>query len=231
MHNIESVLVTGGAGTLGSAIASKLKDYEYNVTTLDRPGSTADIRFDLKYGPHAQWDHMEGQFDAVIHVAGINKIAAHKDITDDLIVDMMYVNCYSQFYLNRHLMENTLTPLRLALHIVSDAALQPFTHSLAYNMSKAAQLMMVRQMAHEIKPQQCTIFSVSPGKIANTGISDYIDKTFPPMRGMTFEEGRAYQLSRLRTGEMKVDDTAEFICALFDTATVHNHGHNYLIGG
>jgi NAD(P)-dependent dehydrogenase (short-subunit alcohol dehydrogenase family) len=231
-HEISTVLVTGGAGTLGRAIARKLKDvYVYDTFTLDMPSTDANIKVNLRDWAKVEEALKGEQFDAVVHVAGINKIAAHKDINADLLVEMMYVNCYSQFYLNRFLLSNSLNPLRLSLHIVSDAALQPFTHSLAYNMSKAAQLMMVRQMAHEIKPRDCTIFSVSPGKIANTGISNYIDKAFPPLRGMTFEEGREYQLSRLRTGEMDVEDTAEFVCSLFDTATSHNHGHNYIIGG
>lgn len=233
MKDISTVLVTGGAGTLGSAIANELCEvYEYDVYTMDIPGTNADILCNLKNTSAWKQALDDGPgFDAVVHVAGINKIAAHKDITDQLLAEMMYVNCYSQFYLNRFLLEDVINPLKLSLHIVSDAAIQPFTHSLAYNMSKAAQLMMVRQMAHEIKPDVCTIFSVSPGKIANTGISNYIDKAFPPLRGMTFEEGRAYQLSRLRTGEMDVSVTAEFICSLFDTATVHNHGQNYVIGG
>jgi len=232
MTNIQTVLVTGGAGTLGSYIANRLADtYGYNVVTLDVPGTDADIQVNLK--DKGKWIDELGkeQIDAVVHVAGLNKIAPHKDVDGDLLSELMYVNCYSQFYLNRFLMGNSLSPLQLALHIVSDAALQPFTHSLAYNLSKAAQLMLVRQMAHEIKPQECVIFSVSPGKIANTGISNYIDKAFPPLRGMTFKEGRAYQLSRLRTGEMEVGLTADFICGLFHSASVHNHGHNYVIGG
>ena len=103
------------------------------------------------------------------------------------------------------------------------------THSLAYNVSKAAQLMVMRQMAHEDK--RSIIYGVSPGKIANTGMSTYIDTTFPAMRGMTYDEDRKYQLSRLKTGELQPETVAKFIVALIGVANKSYHGHNFCIGG
>lgn len=216
-------LITGGSGGLGKALCAMLpKD---DVTTMGREGCDINVDFstnDLQLG-------RLGYYGVVIHCAGANFIRRHKDIATSDIDDLIRINATSQFLINKHLLTDVVFPPQQIIHIISDAAWTPMTHSLAYNMSKAAQLMMMRQMAHEEK--RSIIYGISPGKIANTGMSEYIDHTFPAMRGLTYEEGRKYQLSKLKTGEMQPELVAEFILLLAAGANKHYHGHNFVIGG
>jgi NAD(P)-dependent dehydrogenase (short-subunit alcohol dehydrogenase family) len=221
------ILVTGGSGGLGKRIAQGLFMAGHTVTTMGR--DNCDISCELEYIGDIN-TALGGRigFDAVIHCAGENYIAPHNDLQIQDIERLFMVNAVSNFHINRILLNRGL---QIACHIISDAAWTPMTHSLAYNVSKAAQLMVMRQMAHEIKPDKCIIFGVSPGKIADTDMSKYIDNTFPALRGMTYEEGRKYQASRLKTGEMSPDTVANFVKAIFRTISTHYHGQNFTIGG
>lgn len=228
-------LITGGSGGLGKALQLSLADRwgpdgEHDITTLGR--DDCNINVDLAY---ASIDKLKVLLeyvpaDYVIHCAGTNYIAPHRQLESSKIIELFSINAISQYRINSILLARQPKERPKAIcHIISDAAWTPMTHSLAYNVSKAAQLMVMRQMAHEDKSS--IIFGVSPGKIAGTGMSDYIDHTFPNLRGMTYKQGRDYQLSRLRTGEMSPTIVAEFILSLLSVANKHMHGHNYVIGG
>lgn len=228
------ILVTGGNGGLGKAIVGLLKLHDHEVITMGREGCDYNIDFGER-----SWllqDFLirkKIEADGVIHCAGTNHIDKNNHLKLEKITELFVVNALSNFIINRYFMfdySDEERGLQFICHVISDAAWTPMTNSFAYNVSKAAQLMAMRQMAHEWKPWP-VIFGVSPGKINDTGMSDYIDRTFPPLRGMTFEEGRKYQLSRLRTGEMGAKQVAEFICYLCLSANPHYHGHNFQIGG
>lgn len=223
-------LITGGSSGLGKEIANQLvDDLSAKVTTLGREG--CDINIDLSTGDSSDITFYLGGliFDVVIHCAGANFIAKYNDLYHTTAIEaLLQVNAISQYRINQRLLNSGKPPLQI-VHIISDAAWTPMTHSLAYNMSKAAQLMMMRQMAHEEK--RSIIYGISPGKIAGTGMSKYIDTTFPPMRGLTYEEGRKYQLGRLRTGEIPVNKMAGFVLGMVEHANEYFHGHNFTIGG
>lgn len=219
-----NILLTGGNGGIGQAIIKQF-GAGHKFTTLGL--RDCDIIADLAGSNlHHALDGLS--FDAVIHCAGTNLIKRHYDLQTTDIHALISINAISNFAITRLLLDRGL---QISCHIISDAAWTPMTHSLAYNVSKAAQLMVMRQMAHEIPSSKCLIFGVSPGKVASTGMSDYIDKTFPPMRSMTYEEGRNYQLSRLKTGEMEPGVVAKMVEWLCTTASKHQHGQNYVIGG
>lgn len=217
-----NILITGGSGGVGKAIYTSL--FGHSLTTLGL--RDCDIQCDLAYADTIH-KALEGrEFDYVIHCAGSNHIVPHSDLQEQQIELLTRINAISNFTINKLLLDRGL---QAAVHIISDAAWTPMTHSLAYNVSKAAQLMVMRQMAHETK--DCIICGVSPGKIANTGMSDYIDHTFPPMRGLTYAQGREYQLSRLKTGELQPHQVADFVSNIVNTMNRGYHGHNFTIGG
>jgi len=98
--------------------------------------------------------------------------------------------------------------------------------SAAYNASKGAALILTKQLARELSPD-ITVFSISPNKLAGTGMSDSIDKQVCETRGWTLEEAQKYQLQGLLTGEeTPVANLVNFISFLLAT----KGNHKYLTG-
>jgi NAD(P)-dependent dehydrogenase (short-subunit alcohol dehydrogenase family) len=226
------ILLTGGSGGLGTAIKNSL---DHRIITMgENEKEDYVVDFDDVRNLRDIVNVLKGTgIDGVIHCAGEALIMPNDILTANEISRLMNVNAISNFIINRGLITCDHPP-KFILHVCSDAADHPMTHSLAYNMSKAAQLMLMKQMAREQAPRP-VIFAISPGKIAGTAMSDYVDATFPALRGMTKEEGRKYLLSGLRVGEMHVQSVAAIITSLIDIALSDDgsclHGHNIMLGG
>jgi len=84
---------------------------------------------------------------------------------------------------------------------VSNASHVPMRHSLAYNCSKAAQAMAVKQMARELsKLFGISIMGVSPGKLSGTAMSAYIDRRVCEVRNWTPQQAAGYFEANSLTG-------------------------------
>ena len=227
-------VITGGTSGVGRHLAKKFFEEGTEFVTVGADES-ANIQLDFR-DPVDLWidslrsglDEADRQVDGLICCAGTNLLVPHEKMAESDFINLFRVNALSGFF-TFDLVKDYMTHRSPFCSIVSDAAWTPMTHSAAYNTSKAAQHMLVRQMAHENR--DFNIFGIAPGKIGNTGMSAYIDNTFPPMRGWTFEEGREYQLKGLRTGEMEPEFVAGFIKHLIDNNSPHMHGHIFPIGG
>jgi len=219
-----STLITGGGSGLGLALAKRISK---GVTTIGH-GCNIEVDFENMKNLQEALPAIPKDIEVCIHCVGTNRLSPNVDLSWTELSRAMRVNAISNFVINNFLIEQR--KVHQIIHIVSDAAHKPMTHSLSYNMSKAAQLMLVRQMAREHKPDPI-IFAVSPGKIKDTPMSKYIDETFPVLRGMTKEEGRKYLLSGLQTVEIELRDAVEFIIALILTCNRSYHGHNFIFGG
>src|SRR5689334_23259887 len=72
-----TILITGGTGTIGSALSRALLDAGHSVIVLTRGGGERSINARLRF---AHWDVLKGSIDrdalaeadAVVHLAGAN---------------------------------------------------------------------------------------------------------------------------------------------------------------
>lgn len=166
------------------------------------------------------------RIDVLVNCAGINRINFLPDVSEAEWDEVIDTNAKGIF-----LMTQALLPMLYGgtvLNIVSNASHMPMTSSLAYNASKAAALMMTKQMNRElIKTHNITVFSVSPNKLRGTGMSDDIDQRVMALRGWTKEQAQAYQVASLPAGEETDPKVlAEFIGFLLST----KERHKYLAG-
>lgn len=96
--------------------------------------------------------------------------------------------------------------------ISSDAAERPLRTSIGYCASKAGLNMAVRVAARELGPHGWRINAVSPGMTAPTGMSEYIDKRVPEIRGWTEEHALDYERSQEVTpGRIRPEDVARVV--------------------
>lgn len=211
-------LVTGSGSGLGLAIASRLHAMNYRV-----------IGYDIKDGfdvlcPEAH--SYPPELDILVNCAGINRIGWLKDVMEQDWDAVMDVNAKGIFKMTQHLAPALRVRRGTVLNIVSNAAHMPMRCSAAYNASKGAALILTKQLARELAPD-ITVFSVSPNKLAGTGMSDDIDRQVQITRGWTAEQARAYQLNGLLTREeTPVDVVADFIGYLLQD----KQHHKYLAG-
>lgn len=209
-------LVTGAASGLGLHVAEELRMMGYDV-----------LRYDLAFGQDVLTPVIDSdKLDVLVNCAGVNGINWLDDVTEDEFDKIIDVNVKGVF-----LMSQAAAPLLreskgTILNIVSNAAHMPMRCSAAYNASKGAALMLTKQLARELAPD-VTVFSVSPNKLSNTGMSNAIDEQVVRTRGWTMKQAKDYQINGMLTGEETPPEVvAEFIGFLL----CEKENHKYLAG-
>lgn len=206
------ILVTGSGAGLGLAISLALSAAGHEV-----------IPYDIKDGddvgsPSGKLALID-DLDGLINCAGINCNEWFEDITPESLQRVMSVNAFSMVYMTQAVLRPLVKAKGFVLNIVSNAANMPMTSSLAYNASKAAALMVTRQMAHELtKKHGLTVFSISPNKLSGTEMSKQIEDNVVKTRGWTREFAAEYQRQSLMHGlETPPSAIAAYIVHLLDS--------------
>lgn len=216
--NQRFAVVTGADSGLGLAISHELTARGYLVANYDISRGL-DVR-------SPRLDVMPPVCHVLVNCAGINRIAWLPDVKEKDWDDVMDTNAKGIFLMTQELLPRLRAVKGTVLNIVSNAAHMPMRCSAAYNASKGAALILTKQLARELAPD-ITVFSVSPNKLAGTGMSDSIDEQVMRTRGWTREKAHEYQLAGLLTGEeTPVAAVAEFIGFLLQD----KEHHKYLAG-
>lgn len=212
------VLVTGGSSGLGREICIALNRQAHHTIDYSLTSGLDVLKPDVSV--------VEGSLDVLINCAGVNEINWLPDVAEDEWDRVVDTNLKGIF-----LMSQKFAPLLKAsngviINIVSNAAHVPMRCSAAYNASKGGALILTKQLARELSPA-VTVFSVSPNKLAGTGMSAHIDNRVTSTRGWTPEQARKYQLSALLPGEETPPEAvADFIAFLLSS----KERHKYLAG-
>jgi NAD(P)-dependent dehydrogenase (short-subunit alcohol dehydrogenase family) len=214
---MKTAVVTGGASGLGHFIAKELMMHEYNV-----------VLYDLEYGDNVlDPANLPKSIDVLVNCAGVNKINWLNDVTEEEWDYVMDVNVKGIFKMTQACLARLRASKGTVLNIVSNAAHMPMRCSAAYNASKGAALILTKQLARELISDGITVFSVSPNKLRDTGMSRSIDAQVVKTRGWTLEQAQQYQLQGLLTGEETCPERcAEFIGFLLSK----KERHQYLAG-
>jgi len=236
---MKNFIVTGAASGLGKAICEALHDNGKEVLGIDKKDISPSLTSNFPYGmvdvtnpkdikTLKDYCSSGSPTDCVVNCAGINFISEFGEIKEEDFDRVIATNVKSVLLVSQAFLPMLRLSKGTILNVVSNASHQPMTHSFVYNASKGALEIATKQMARELtKAFGITVFGISPNKLAGTEMSRYIDETFPPMRGLTYEEGRKYQLNGLLTGkETDPKQIAELVAFLLD----RKERHEYLSG-
>ena len=227
---MSNIIVTGGSSGIGKCLVERLRFDGHNICNLDK---NINGKFGCIYCDITNFNQLEliakyfGDVDIIINNAGINHIDWIENIHEKDFDAVMDVNVKGIFNTTKAFMEQLIESKGTILNIVSNASHMPMTNSIAYNASKGAAHIMTLQMSRELGPKGITVFGISPNRVKNTAMSDYIDSRVCDLRGWTPEFAREYQLKALPAGEETDPETlAEFIAFILST----KQRHKYLAG-
>jgi NAD(P)-dependent dehydrogenase (short-subunit alcohol dehydrogenase family) len=227
-------VITGSQSGLGKAIAEEMSAQNFIVCGLDRDKSVSEdvnwrtykcdvrIKEDI-YDASISIFQDFGPIDILINCAGINYICPFKDLEKSDFNNLINSNVGSILLTSQIFLQDLIVNKGTILNIISNASHMPMTHSFAYNASKGAAEIATKQMARELtKEHGITVFGISPNKLKGTKMSRYIEKTFPTLRGMTYEEGIEYQKKSLLTGkETEPEQIAKIVAFLLRNKWQH----------
>jgi 3-oxoacyl-[acyl-carrier protein] reductase len=153
------VLITGAAGALGVAISDAMQTKHY-VKPLSR--SECDLSSIKSIETFVSENCLD--FDAFIHVAGINKPINAITLSEDDLKETLQVNFFSGLYLARkllpHMKKNSFGRIVFISSLWSHMGR---SNRLAYSASKGAIDASMRCLATEYAKYNILVNSVSPG--------------------------------------------------------------------
>jgi NAD(P)-dependent dehydrogenase (short-subunit alcohol dehydrogenase family) len=206
------VLIVGGRSGIGQAftdhIVANYPKMEFGVPDQNYLDVTSHKSVKTYF-------EKNGAFTHIVYSAGINQLAW---VTSDRIVhtvwDQFDVNCAGFIGVISEHIRQFPTAYLSAVAVSSDAGRIPMRGSVAYCASKAALNMAVRVLARELAPLH-RINAVAPGMVADTPMTDYIDRNLPEFRGWSLEWVRKYEKMGTPTGRRATkQEVAEAIAFL-----------------
>jgi NAD(P)-dependent dehydrogenase (short-subunit alcohol dehydrogenase family) len=212
-----TILVTGSSSGLGKAIFEKLTEDGHNTIPFDIVDG-CDVTMPTESDVVLNLDSL----DVLINCAGINLNQWFEQVDIISFDKLMMTNAYSIVEMTQAFLDELKESKGTVINIVSNAAHIPMTSSLAYNASKAAALMITKQMAHELTPKYgITVFSISPNKLSGTNMSKEIEANVCKIRGWTPEFAAEYQKKSLMHGlETPTSAVADLISNLISTGNM-----------
>lgn len=211
------IVVAGGTSGIGLATAMKLRDAGHFVSSF---GSETDVQVAEKL-KRLQLPEPE----ALVYSVGINELMWTEDLKMLDMLELYRVNVCGLLQCLR-----TWPTVRRLVVVGSDAAWRPMRTSVAYCASKAALHQMCMCLARELPWSLEAVNVVAPGMTAPTGMSEYVDRRVPELRGWTEEEALAYERT---TTERRAtpEEVAEIICQTLLAKTDYLNGSVITVNG
>lgn len=206
-------MVLGGTSGIGRATVSRLERYRAS----DYPTVVEEI---IAYGQeHFDITDNGALDDAIqafrpthlVYSVGENILDWIQYIEKWTFDEIMKVNVFG-FISTIQSLQRLRHPVSVVA-VSSDAAYRPMRTSMVYCASKAALDMCIKVASRELAGSGWRVNGVAPGKVANTKMTEYVDRIVPELRGWTEDYARRYELQSVPIGRMVWPiEVAEVIC-------------------
>lgn len=238
------IVITGGSSGLGLAIKRELQNFNHQIWDFSYPDHDVRNLNDCKSFIAEickNGGRRERHIDVLINCAGVSPLSWFENITGEEWDLIFNTNCKGVFnmcqaalpylsakegYGQRH-RPFDVSEGGTILTIISTAAYTPMTCSHAYNSSKAAVYMMMKQLARELKPRHdIDVIGLCPNKIAaeDSEMTRYVESVVPGLRGWTPEFAKEYEKKNLPAGRATpASSVAEFVAFILRDKDAHRY--------
>jgi pteridine reductase len=123
------------------------------------------------------------RLDVLVNNAGVFPSAPFEEISEEMWDDTLAINARSPFFMTQALLPLLRAAKGCVVNLASAGGFEPWRDRLAYNVSKAAVVMLTRAMARALAPD-VRVNAVAPGVIIVPGEEsfDHIPASRFPMR-------------------------------------------------
>lgn len=202
LEHKRSLVIIGGRQGIGKEVWRMGEDehrdhWRYFIPTSEREVDVMDVPR-LEEFAQTLWETGHKNVD-LIYCAGINSLGKIGELNGEELMRHYAVNV-AGFIMTLNAFKITHGGSRVNVTaIVSDSSRVPMRGSIMYASSKAALAHAVRCAARELAPTW-RVNGISPGVVADTPMTDYIDEVVPTLRGWTLEEAQSYERSMIPMG-------------------------------
>jgi NAD(P)-dependent dehydrogenase (short-subunit alcohol dehydrogenase family) len=206
------VIITGASNGIGLSLAETLAENGYIVFNLDivypnKIGGGIFIKCDIR--DYKQIESAKREMEKIacdinpdyklislVNNAGVNYLDWFDKISQLDFNRVIDTNVKGTFFTTQVFLPMLAKHKSSVINVVSNAADKPMTCSSVYNASKGAVKILTREMARELTPKfGITVFGISPNKILDTMMSEYVDEVVPDIRGWTKEHAQEYEIN------------------------------------
>jgi gluconate 5-dehydrogenase len=174
------VVVAGGSGTIGAAVARGFRDAGATVAIIDLRPPSGDFAADLRdpaaaHAAVASARDALGGLDVFVHCVGVNDRKGIEEYSSSEWDDIVGINLSSAF----HTAQAALAPMREQGHgrlvfFSSVASRSGHRHHGPYAATKAAINQLARVIANEYAAQGITANAVAPGYMETALTNEYL---------------------------------------------------------
>jgi 2-hydroxycyclohexanecarboxyl-CoA dehydrogenase len=174
-----NVIVTGGAGAIGSAICRRFAEYGARVGVFDKNGEGAsklaaelqghacgvDIADYAAVGKAiAEFEHAVGPTDILVNNAGWDRFANFVDTTPDLWETLIAINLKGPLNMSHFVLKGMVTRGKgRIVNIASDAGRVGSSQEAVYSACKGGIISFTKTVAREVARRGITLNTVCPG--------------------------------------------------------------------
>jgi NAD(P)-dependent dehydrogenase (short-subunit alcohol dehydrogenase family) len=175
MSEVRGVIVTGGAGGIGSAIIDRFRSAGWACCSIDVAPMAAgertfSVQADLRTADEcrravAEAARVLGRVDAVVNAAGVWHEGDTADTTEadfDRVVD---VNLKGTYFVSAAAIAHLEATRGCIVNISSDAGIQGNSGAAAYCASKGGVSIFTKALALELAPKGIRVNAVCPGDV------------------------------------------------------------------
>jgi NAD(P)-dependent dehydrogenase (short-subunit alcohol dehydrogenase family) len=199
------LVVLGGNSGIGAAVAAHGRSMGVHTETFkDRD---PDVRSHQKLAGLLR----SYRPTHLVYSVGVNALEWSAYLSREDFFHLMEVNVWG-FLDTVKILQAIGDPVSVVA-VTSDAAWRPMRTSAAYCASKAALEMAVKVTSRELAPLGWRINAVAPGKVADTPMTEYVDRRVMEVRGWDKEKADAYEAASSPIGRaLEAYEVAEVIC-------------------